>query len=197
MAMTVLWVCIAMTTTGSDYFNMGDGYFVYQSIPMGTLVTGNTATLPDGRKVQISDQEEIEFSVRREKEEGKTPIPVQMPDGTIVDMPNKLSPELAGRLKALLNDPRAGASLAHRDQAAKQAGENKGFDLATAREVKPWEIYWSKQAGIPTTSEIRWPRFLLVGLAFPILMWISAEFLALVVRWIIRGFRESKPRPGA
>ncbi len=76
LALTVLWVCIAITATGSDYFNKGkgNGYFVYQSIPFGILVTGNTAILPDGRKMQISDQEEIEFSVRREKKEGKTPI---------------------------------------------------------------------------------------------------------------------------
>lgn len=208
LAMTVLWICIAIATTGLDYFNKSDvgerqraeqGNSNFRGKPVPADDLPDELKKPQERdwSKHASVQEEIEFSVRREKEEGKTPIPVQMPNGTIVDMPNKLSPELASRLKELLNDPNAAASLAPKDQAVKQAGENKGFDLATAREVKPWGGYLSKQDGIPKASEIHWPRFLLFGLVFPVLLWISAELLALVVRWIIRGFRESKPRPNA
>lgn len=197
MAMSILWIGIASIIAGTDYFSKNDGYFVYQGIPVGTLVKGDTATLPDGRNVRLSDQEEIEFAVRREKEEGQSAVPVQMPDGTIVDMPNKLTPELAARLEALLRAPRSAASLVPKNQQAKQSGDKKGFDLSTEREIKPWEIYWSKQDGIPKTSEIRWSRFLLVGIALPLLLWMFSELFASVVRWIVRGFRESKPRTDA
>lgn len=191
LALSLLWIGIAVTMAIVDYSRKKNGFFVYQGIPVGTLVTGDTIVLPDGRKTQISDQEEIEFAIRHEKEQGENSVPVQMPDGTIVDMPNKLTPELAIRLKALLLDPQFASSLTPKAQKDKQDVKTRGFDLTSARPVKPWEVYWSKQESI-TTTKIQWSRFGFVGIATPLLLWLFAELFAVVIRWVVRGFRESK-----
>ena len=149
LTLSTLWVCIATTTTGSDYFNKSDGYFVFQTIPVGTTVLGGSVNLPDG--TTITRDEQTEFEQRLKAEQGHSNL-----SGKAVppsDLPDDLK--------------------------------------------KPWERDWSKQAGVPTASEIRWSRLLFVGVAMPLLLWIFAELCVRVVRWISYGFKQSKSRPDA
>jgi hypothetical protein len=68
VAISLLWIGIALTTAGLGYFNKTDGYFVYQSIPVGTVVAPGSIKLPDG--TTISKQEEKEFKERLKAEQG-------------------------------------------------------------------------------------------------------------------------------
>ncbi|PRC91167.1 hypothetical protein [Solimicrobium silvestre] len=118
LVLSVSWITVTASFAAANYFGGSDGYFVYQSMPMGSKIEGNVVTFQDGRKVRL---------------------PIE-PD------------------------------------------------------TKPWEVDWSKQVGVPKLPEIRWPRFLIIGIFFPFLLWLFVEISAVVVRWIAVGFRDSKSR---
>ena len=46
------WVIGIATLTSCEVLSHQDGVFAGRSLPIGTIVTGNTATLPDGRTVK-------------------------------------------------------------------------------------------------------------------------------------------------
>jgi ABC-type Fe3+-siderophore transport system permease subunit len=145
LAMSILWIGIALTTAGLDYFNKSDGYFVFQSIPIGTVMTPSSIKLPDGTTISRDEEKEFEQRLKAEQASSKLsgkPVPKN-------DLPVDLK--------------------------------------------KPWNMDWSKQANVPIAWEIRWPRLLFAGLAMPLLLWMFAELYAVVLRWIIRGFRKSEP----
>ena len=135
LALSILWICVALTTAGLSYCGKTDGYFVYQSLPTGTTVTSKSIKLPNGPIIS------------REAEQGST------------------------------------------SQNGKRVPES---DLPDDLQ-KPWNVDWGKQPGVPTESEVRWVRLLVLGLATPLLLWMAAELLAAVVRWIARGFRQPEP----
>ena len=145
LAISILWIGIALTTAGASYFNKTDGYFVFQSIPVGTVATPSSIRLPDGTTISRDEEKEFEQRLKAEQADSKLsgkPVPES-------DLPDDLK--------------------------------------------KPWNMDWSKQAGVPTASEIRWPRLLFAGLAMPLLLWLFAELFAGVLAWIIRGFRKPEP----
>lgn len=48
------WVIGVATLTSYEVLSHQDGVFVGLSLPVGTIVTGNTAKLPDGRTVDLN-----------------------------------------------------------------------------------------------------------------------------------------------
>ena len=63
-----LWFVALIAVAFTEYSSKSAGFFVFQSIPFGTVVEGNKITLPDGKIITISEEEE--FKLRYAKERG-------------------------------------------------------------------------------------------------------------------------------
>ena len=73
LVISILWIAVASAATGLDYFNKGAGYFVYKSIPIGTVVTDSAIKLPDGKTISRQEQKEFEQRLRAEQGDSKKP----------------------------------------------------------------------------------------------------------------------------
>lgn len=71
-------IAVAIT----EYSSKSAGLFVVQSIPIGTVVEGNKVTLPDGKVITISEEEE--FKLRLAKERNMAPWQINWSEITSV-----------------------------------------------------------------------------------------------------------------
>ena len=56
-----LWIIVLFAVAFTEYSSQSDGFFVVQTIPVGIVVEGNKVTLPDGKVITISKEEESAF----------------------------------------------------------------------------------------------------------------------------------------
>ena len=55
MCLVILWFSFVAAIAGWQYVSHAKGFFVYWSLPVGTVVGGSKATLPGGKVVTIDD----------------------------------------------------------------------------------------------------------------------------------------------
>ena len=72
IVMAMLWLIAVISVAFVEYSSNADGFFVFQSFPVGTTFKGNEVKLPDGKIIVIS--EEDEFKARYEQEKTGKPI---------------------------------------------------------------------------------------------------------------------------
>jgi len=56
---------------------------------------------------------------------------------------------------------------------------------------EPWQIDWNTEPEAAPVLVFNWKRVLKLGLALPLATWLALEFLALLGRWVSKGFRRS------
>ena len=67
IVVTTLWFIAVIALALVEYTSKSEGFFVIQGIPVGTVVAGNKVTLPDGKVITITEEEE--FKLRYELEQ--------------------------------------------------------------------------------------------------------------------------------
>ncbi len=77
-----LWIIVLLAVTFTEYSIKSAGFFVVQNIPVGTVIDGNKVTLPDGKVITISEEEE--FKLRLAKERNLTPWQIDWSEITSV-----------------------------------------------------------------------------------------------------------------
>lgn len=63
------------------------------------------------------------------------------------------------------------------------------------RSLMPWEMEWHPRRSVQVSeqvTEISYVKVLLLAFAFPAVIWLLIEGLALTARWIIAGFSPNK-----
>ncbi len=70
--LVMLWFVSAVSIALVEQSSESHGFFVLQSIPDGTIIEGNKITLPDGKIIAMT--EEDEFKSRYEKEKTGKPF---------------------------------------------------------------------------------------------------------------------------
>lgn len=68
VVMTTLWFMAVIAFAFWEYTSKSDGFFAFQSIPVGTVVAGNRVTLPNGTVITITEEEEFRLRYRKEQE---------------------------------------------------------------------------------------------------------------------------------
>jgi hypothetical protein len=68
IVIATLWFIAVIATAFVEYSSKADGFFVLQNIPVGTVVAGNKITLPDGKVVAITEEEEFQLRFKLEHE---------------------------------------------------------------------------------------------------------------------------------
>ncbi len=62
-----LYLLAIIAVAFTEYSSKSAGFFVFQSIPVGTVVAGNKVTLPDGKVITITEEEEFKMRLRNER----------------------------------------------------------------------------------------------------------------------------------
>jgi len=68
IVVATLWLLGVFGFVLSEYSSDANGYFVYRTIPVGTVVEGNRVTLPDGKVVTITEEQQFELRYKLEKD---------------------------------------------------------------------------------------------------------------------------------
>ena len=68
----MLWLIAVISIALIEYSSKSEGFFVFQSLPVGLTFEGNKIKLPDGKIIVIS--EEDDFKLRYEQEKAGKPI---------------------------------------------------------------------------------------------------------------------------
>jgi hypothetical protein len=63
-------------------------------------------------------------------------------------------------------------------------------DVATKKFPEPWNINWSDYPDVPISTRVYWPRFAIVALLPPALLWVLFELGVISMAWVKRGFLE-------
>jgi len=66
-----LWLLGVIAIAVTEYTSKSNGFFVSQTIPVGTAIQGNTVTLPDGKVITITEEEEFELRRSLERKLGR------------------------------------------------------------------------------------------------------------------------------
>lgn len=79
IVITTLWFIAVIALALVEYSSKADGLFVLQGIPVGTVVVGNKVTLPDGKVITITEEEEfkLRFKMKQELNRLKTGQPLR------------------------------------------------------------------------------------------------------------------------
>lgn len=68
IVIATLWSIAVIALALIEYSSKSDGFFVLQSVPVGTVVAGNKVTLPDGKVITITEEEEFKLRFKLEQE---------------------------------------------------------------------------------------------------------------------------------
>lgn len=68
IVIATLWLLGVLGFALSEYSSDSNGYFVYQTIPLGTIIEGNKVTLPDGKVVTITEEQQFELRYKLEQD---------------------------------------------------------------------------------------------------------------------------------
>lgn len=72
IVIVMLWFIAVISIAFIEYTSKSDGFFVFQSLPVGIIFSGNKIILPDGKVIAMT--EEDEFKLRYEQEKMGKPI---------------------------------------------------------------------------------------------------------------------------
>ncbi len=73
IVIVALWLIVVISSAFTEYSSKSNGFFVFQSLPSGISVSGNKVTLPNGKTIALTEEEE--FKLRYEAEKAGKPLP--------------------------------------------------------------------------------------------------------------------------